>query len=519
MTRTDVLIVGAGPSGLVMALWLVKQGLAVRIIDKAEVNIATSRALVIHARTLELYRQLDIAEEIVASGHKLTATNIWSEGIHRGRIPIGDAGSGLTPYPFIHILSQDRHEKLLEKRLNSLGVHVERYRELLDFTEHDAHVTARIKVTEEKDLGRTPASNDKIETCEATFIAGCDGAHSAVRHTCGIGFDGAMYSHVFFVADIEGTGPSVNGDAHVTFNHKDFILLFPYDNNSRVRISGAVSEEIAKKETSEIKFEDIDRNAIKTLHLDVGKVNWFTAYRVHHRVAAAFRKGRAFLIGDAAHIHSPVGGQGMNTGIGDAINLAWKLAAVIRGQADLSLLDTYEAERRAFATTLVETTDSGFNVAVSQSYLARFMRTWFIPYVAPWLVKIETLRHRVFERTSQLGLNYRNMALSAGSAGYVQGGDRVPWAPIGDVDNFESLKAISWQVHVYGTARQELDDWCQAKKIPLQVFSWDNKYHSVGLKSDAAYLIRPDSYVAVAEPSGLPQRFDRFFHDIDLRLA
>ncbi|KAL4799412.1 FAD binding domain-containing protein [Aspergillus venezuelensis] len=512
MSSPDVLIVGAGPTGLVTALWLVMQGISIRIVDKANIDVTTSRALAIQARTLELYRQLDIAEDVISRGHKIRATNVWSEGTHRGRIPVGDLGESLTPYPFIYILSQDQHEKLLEERLNSLGVQVERGTELANFTENDSSITARLK------RNGVRSKLGEHETCEATFIVGCDGAHSAVRHAAGIEYAGATYSHTFFVADFEGTGPSMNGEANVTFNQNEFMLLFPYDEGRRARISGAIDEEISKK-GAEITFEDVAPQMRRTLKLQIDKLNWFSTYRSHHRVAAAFRKGRAFLVGDAAHIHSPVGGQGMNTGIGDAINLAWKLSAVIRGQADLSLLESYEVERRAFANVLVNTTDSGFNAVVSQSYLAQTMRTWVVPFVAPLLTKIGYVRQNIFRKVSQLWIEYRHSNLSAGVAGYVHGGDRMPWAVAGNVDNFESLKSISWQVHVYGAAKPELEQWCQSRRISLHTYPWDKQCQAAGLQENAAYLIRPDTYVAVAEPSGDPERFDRYAEEVGFKWA
>ncbi|KAL4821099.1 FAD binding domain-containing protein [Aspergillus spinulosporus] len=507
-SNPDVLIIGAGPSGLVTALWLIKQGISIRIIDKAKADVSTSRALAIQARTLELYRQLDIAEEVVASGHKIRATNIWSEGTYRGHIPIGDIGTGLTPYPFIHIFSQDQHERLLENRLRSLGVHVERGLEFIGFTENDSSITARLKSTDHE--------ND-IETCEAAFIVGCDGLHSTVRHAAGIEYDGATYSHSFFVADIEGDGPTFNGEAHVSFNQSEFMLLFPYDDDRRARISGAIDDETAERKGTNISFEDIAPQISQSFKIQIDKMNWFSTYRSHHRVAASFARGRVFLVGDAAHIHSPVGGQGMNTGIGDAINLAWKLSAVVKKQAGLSLLHSYESERRAFALQLVSTTDKGFNAAISQSFLARTIRTRVVPYIAPLLAKIEYVRHYVFRKVSQIMLGYPHSSLSTGSAGYVHGGSRMPWAVVGDIDNFESLKSITWQVHVYGAARPELTQWCQSRKIPLHAFPWHDQYEAVGLRADAAYLIRPDTYVAVAEPSGDPLTFDQYCQDIGLR--
>ncbi|EAW12155.1 putative FAD binding monooxygenase [Aspergillus clavatus NRRL 1] len=516
-TQTDVLIIGAGPSGLVLALWLTRQNVNVRIIDRQESKPSTSRALVIHARTIELYRQLGLADDVVANGHKVEATNIWAQGSHRAHVPIGDVGKGLTPYPFLQIYPQDFHERLLEERLNAMGVTVQRNWALVDLTEHEDHVSARLQHA--KDSADTTDEERLETTCTAKYIVGCDGAHSTLRHACNIDFAGATYPQLFYVADVEGSGPTMNGQAHVTVNGTEFMLSFAYDDNRRARLSGAVDEARLTKELSDLTVDDVAPTALQAMRLHIDKVNWFTTYRVHHRVAASFQKGRAFLVGDAAHIHSPVGGQGMNTGIGDAINLAWKLSAVLQGRADASLLASYDAERHAFANILVSTTDRAFTTLVSKGYVAGFLRTWFVPTIMPYLTRLTAVRHRIFQGVSQILVNYRESALSAGTAGSVQGGDRMPWAPVGDLDNFDSLKEITWQVHVYGAAKPELEEWCRAKGIPLHGFPWDAKYQGVGLGQDAAYLIRPDTYIAVAEPSGLPENFDKYLAEHNLRMT
>jgi 2-polyprenyl-6-methoxyphenol hydroxylase-like FAD-dependent oxidoreductase len=519
MPRTDVLIVGAGPSGLVLALWLIKQGVRVRIVDKGERAVENSRALAVHARTLELYRQLDLADDVVADGHQTEAWNLWSEGTHKTRVSVGEMGKGLTPYPFILVYPQDRHEKVLEERLNSLGVQVERHHELVDFTEHDSHITARFR-DPRKQTDPDPSKNDSdIETCEATFIIGCDGAHSAVRRTCEMEFEGGTYSHLFFVADVEGGGRPMNGEMHLGLGRSEVTLLFAYDRGRNARLAGVVDEKSLTKDISEATFEDVAPHITKAMGLKIDEVNWFSTYRVHHRMAGAFRKGRAFLVGDAAHIHSPVGGQGMNTGIGDAINLAWKLAAVLQQRADISLLDSYEVERAAFAKSLLQTTDRAFNTIVSQGYIARFVRSILVPSLAGVILGFDLSRKGIFRRVSQIGINYRHSALSAGSAGYVQGGDRLPWAPVGDADNFDSLKAITWQVHVYGAVKNEMTEWCQSMGIPLHVFPWNQKYQEAGLAQDTAYLVRPDTCIAVAEPTGLPESFSKMLQDNHLRLS
>jgi hypothetical protein len=248
-------------------------------------------------------------------------------------------------------------------------------------------------------------------------------------------------------------------------------------------------------------------------------VNWFSTYHVHHRVTEHFRKGRAFLLGDAAHIHSPAGGQGMNTGIGDAINLAWKLAAVLAGQASDSLLDTYEAERIGFANRLVATTDRVFSFATAEGRIADIVRTRLAPLILPRVIALEPVREYIFRTVSQITLNYRGTPLSAGSAGHVHGGDRLPWAPGDGADNFSSLSAMTWQIHVYGTARAELADWCAKRYTPLHVFDWRPEHEAAGLARDAVYLLRPDTYVALADASGSPEPLDRYCTERGLLLG
>jgi FAD binding domain len=266
-------------------------------------------------------------------------------------------------------------------------------------------------------------------------------------------------------------------------------------------------------------FEDVSDRAINNLKVQIKNVNWFSTYHVHHRVAQHFRKGRAFLLGDAAHIHSPAGGQGMNTGIGDAINLAWKLAAVVAGRAGDNLLDSYEVERIRFARQLVAITDRIFSFATRAGRLAGFMRTRVAPLLFPIAVEFNTVREFMFRTVSQIKVNYRNGPLSRGAAGRVQGGDRLPWAPVQSADNFDSLTRMDWQVHVYGSASAELNAWCTARNLPLQVFAWRSEHETAGLARDALYLLRPDTYVALADGAGTSSALDRYFTDHGIKLA
>ena len=504
MARSEVLIVGAGPTGLVLALWLTALGVPVRIIDRAAAG-TTSRALAVQARTLELYRQLDLATAVVQQGHQTPAVNLWTRGARAARVTFATVGERLTAFPWMHIYPQDQHEQLLIGALAARGVSVERCTELESFSDDGERVRAQLRT-----------ADGRLESCVASYLAGCDGARSLVRERLGTGFPGGTYQHVFYVADIDGSGPPINGELHVDLDEADFLAVFPLAGAGRARLVGTVRAERADQ-AENLRFEDISSRAIQHLHLGVQRVNWFSTYRVHHRVTGQFRKGRAFLLGDAAHIHSPVGGQGMNTGIGDAINLAWKLHAVLTGRAGEGLLDTYEAERIGFARRLVATTDRVFTFVSAPGHAAELMRTRIAPLLIPRALALAPVRRFLFRTVSQLMLNYRGTPLSEGSAGQVRGGDRLPWVRVGDSDNHAPLREMVWQVHVYGGVREPLRTWCRAHGMPLQIFPWTSAYAQAGLERDALYLLRPDTYVALAAPAAEPAVLERYLAARGLR--
>ncbi len=502
----DVLIVGAGPTGLVLALWLTRLGITPRIIDKAAGPGTTSRALAVQARTLEFYRQLDLTDAVLIQGHKVPAINLWVKGTPKARMAFETMGSGLTPYPSIHIFPQDQHERLLLKRLGELGVSVERNTELVGYTEQGDRVVARL---------RGPDAQE--ESCESAYLAGCDGARSLVRETMGTGFPGGTYRQVFYVADVDLKGAVANGELHIDLDEADFLAVFPLAGAGRARFVGTVHDQRAENPET-LGFGDVSGRAIENLKVQVEKVNWFSTYRVHHRVTEHFRKGRAFVLGDAAHVHSPAGGQGMNTGIGDAVNLAWKLHSVLTGRAPDALLDSYETERIKFARRLVATTDKVFTFATADGRLADVLRTRIAPVVMPRLIGFDFAREYLFRTVSQIMLNYRDSALSAGTAGDIHGGDRLPWAAASGGDNFAPLAEPVWQIHVYGSARPELATWCAAHHLPLHRFDWSSEHETAGLARDALYLIRPDTYVALADPTGAPDAVELYFIQHGLRL-
>jgi 2-polyprenyl-6-methoxyphenol hydroxylase-like FAD-dependent oxidoreductase len=496
------LITGAGPTGLVLALWLTKLGVKVRIVDKTAEPGTTSRALAVQARTLEFYHQVGIDDAVIAGGVKIKNLNLWVKGHRAARVPLQDTGKGLTPYAFALVFPQDAHERMLIERLAALGVRVERKTELLRFTQHDAGVMATL---------RRPDGSEEV--CQASYLAGCDGASSTVRGQLGIGFPGGIYSGLFYVADIEATGEAVDNDLHVDIEDADFLLVFPLKGQGRVRLVGIVRD-LPEHDHGQLGFDDVRGKAIEQLRLNIQRVNWFSTYRVHHRVALRFRDRRAFLLGDAAHIHSPVGGQGMNTGIGDAVNLAWKIAAVLKDSASETLLDTYEPERIPFAQRLVATTDRGFTIVTSRGGLARFVRTRIVPILIPLVSRLGAFRRLLFTTVSQTLVNYRDSPLSAGTAGSVHGGDRLPWVELGSgKDNFAPLTSLKWQVHVYGEVSPGVSEACAVLRLPFHTFAWQPGMQRAGLQNGALYLVRPDGYVALAAPRADTERLRQYVNE------
>ena len=495
MTRSnpDVLICGAGPTGLMLALRLARSGVDVRIVDAAAEAGTTSRALVVHARTLEFYRQMGLADAFLEEGVRFEAVNLWVGGRRVRRVAFHELGKGMSAFPYMMVCTQDRHERFLIEHLRRAGVQVQRKVELVDFQQTEGGIRARLR-----------HGDGTEEACEAAYLAGCDGARSKVRDVLGAGFPGGTYAQFFYVADVDGSGPVMNDELHVALDDAAFLGIFPLRGNRTARLIGSIRAEQESVRES-LRFEDVGGHVAARMGIQVERVNWFSTYRVHHRVANRFRQGRVFLLGDAAHIHSPVGGQGMNTGLGDAVNLAWKLAEVVQGHAKAALLDSYEPERMAFAKQLVGTTDRAFVVATSPGRIARFVRMKVVPRVLPVLFHFRAVKRLMFRTVSQVAIHYRRSPLSAGALGGVHGGDRLPWVPPDAAsaapDNFAGLDGRQWRVHVYGTPQPGIAETCRALALPLDVFAWRPAMGKVGLTEHALYLVRPDGYVALVDPA------------------
>jgi 2-polyprenyl-6-methoxyphenol hydroxylase-like FAD-dependent oxidoreductase len=470
-----------------------------RIIDKAPGPATASRGLVILPRTLEYYAMLGFADEAIAAGRTFEAVNYWSGKRHAARIPFGEIGRGLTPFPYMLSLPQDEHEKLLLSRLRALGVSVEYRTELLGFEQGGGTLDADI------------AGPDGVEIVAARFLCGCDGGQSRVREALGVEFGGAGQSDQFYVADVAATGPAVNGEQHVFASRGRLSGVFPMRREGHVRVIGPVPER--RRATPVVTYEDCASEIARATRLAISGVSWFSTYRVDRRVAESFRAGRVFLLGDAGHSHSPMASQGMNTGVGDAVNLAWKLAGVVKGRASPALLDSYEDERMGFARRLAASTERAATRLTSRNPL-----TWLARLALPVMPRLRRSRRRLFEAMSQTALSYRGLAPNYGRVGAVEAGDRLPWLA-GDniLGNYAPLKGLGWQVHVYGTASADLVRFCESKSLFLHERPWARDCAAIGLERDAIYLIRPDGHVGFATAQDDVSVLRRYWDSLHVR--
>ncbi|GGQ78188.1 FAD-dependent monooxygenase [Couchioplanes azureus] len=487
----DVLVVGAGPTGLMLANWLVRLGVRVIVADGKQGPTRESRALVVQARSLEVYDQLGIADKVLAAAQRARALSPGFGGRVFGQIPLGPLGDGLTPYPFIEVLEQSRNEEILYENLLALGGSVR----------WGAAVSSLAPAPgDDGSVSPSPGGAGGVaslpggggveavvggETITARFCVGADGANSIVRKARGIGFDGVTNPHLFYVIDATAVTGLVEDAINVRPGTDDFLLGFPMTGGGNWRLIGLVRDDDGDGTVGE---QDARARIRRDFSVTYGDARWFATYRVHHRVAAAFRQGPFFLAGDAAHVHSPVGGQGMNTGLQDAHNLAFKLADVIHGRAGQSWLDRYEAERRPVARTLVATTDRIFGFITSQRASLRALRRAIVPLLAP--VGVRTLPgssggSRLFQYVSQTRIRYPMLPDSPRDAVV---GRRLPWTG----DNYATLRALEWQIHTYGGVGSTPD-----LGLPVHVFEPAPR---TPLKPELLYLVRPDGFVAAAAP-------------------
>jgi 2-polyprenyl-6-methoxyphenol hydroxylase-like FAD-dependent oxidoreductase len=377
-----ILVVGAGPVGLMAACELSRRGAPVRIVDCAETPTDKSKALGMHARTLELLDSMGIADRFVAAGRRIHGMNALADGKRIVHVELHDIQS---PFPFVLAIPQADTERLLRERLAELGVQVERGVKLASLAQDESGATATLERSGAREAARF------------SWVVGCDGAHSTVRHELSLPFDGVPYEERFVLADVVMECALPEDEVSAFLAPDGVAALFPLPAGRwRVIFEAPIDEPTAEDVARLLR----DRGAPPVV---IRQIHWIAPFRIHRRIVPRYRVGRAFVAGDAAHIHSPVGGQGMNTGMQDAFNLAWKLALVASGAARPSLLDSYDAERRPVAASTLTGTDLATKVVTLRNPVAREIRD----HLAAFLSTLEVVQRRVMAQASEVAVEYR----------------------------------------------------------------------------------------------------------------
>jgi len=410
MPEFSTLIVGAGPTGMTAAIELKRAGLDVRIIDKSDHMAEHSQALVVQARTLEQFQRYGIASEAVARGRKLRGARFYSEGKQIVSVTTEQIASR---YPFLLFLPQSATEALLNEHMERLGVKTERQVELESVAQDSRGVSVTLR---HPDGGQ--------ENLRARWLIGCDGAHSTVREKSGVPFEGGGVGLSFFLGDLEIEGPDAPDDELTIHVHRGDIVFMGRLSDRQVRMIVAMHSEQQKDEHRQLTIADFQQAVDQVgVRVKVRSAGWTTPFRVNDRQARHYRVGNVFLAGDASHIHSPVGGQGMNTGIQDAANLAWKMAAVARG-AHPSLLDSYEEERAEVGRVLLRFTERGLKMASLSNPLMEGMRDLLAPLVSG----LKPVQRALLGFIAETDIEYRRSSIvwDLGGDGDLRAGDRLP---------------------------------------------------------------------------------------------
>lgn len=383
----DVLVVGAGPTGLMMASELLRHGLRVRLVDTEEQACAQSRAIAVHARTLEILDDVGVGQAVVDAGKKLVGATLWAGGAE----PVVRLDFDELPsrHRYVVSIAQAETERILGELVKERGGAIERGTSLVSYRQDGTGVTATLK------------TKDGETTCRAAWLVGCDGAHSATRKTMGVAFEGETYDESLFLADVKIAWDVRDDRISTWFGDDGLVACFPIPGD-RWRVVGTIPAHDERKEPPAIETIQTMVRMLSGLPAEVSDATWLARFRVHCRQVAHYRDDRVFIAGDAAHIHSPAGGQGMNMGIQDAHNLAWKLALVHPGEARGRLLDSYEAERHAVGKRILSSTDAATKVGLIKSAPVRGTRN----QVARFLTSFEAVQHRIAETLSELSIAY-----------------------------------------------------------------------------------------------------------------
>ena len=471
MNSVDVMIIGAGPTGLSLAIECVRYNLSCRIIDQSPTPTTYSKAIAIQARTLETFQRMGIHKRFLASGIQIKASNIHCGHKKYALVNLQHIAS---PFPFVLSIEQSKTEQILTDYLQELGCSVERPTCLISYQEKEGSIFVR---------------TDK-EVIQAKYLIGCDGAHSTVRKAMGCTFEGKTFSDIFSLADVKIGWDRAPNELQVFLESDGIMAVFPLPEKDRYRLifqlkrlrglfhpnlpieHGIVqSEEIASPTLPEIQqlLSSYTQEAIT-----VSDPRWIANFHINSRLSNRYRKNNIFLAGDAAHIHSPVGGQGMNTGIQDAFNLAWKIAYVHQQLSNSSLLDTYEEERHCLGKKLLKGTERASTMATLHSPLLLFVRN----HLLSALLSFDVVQKKIVSAISEVNIQCPHKRVP--NTTIVQEGQEV---------DFFTLTEKSKKFHLL---------LFNVPKTPIE-HPQIRAYHVKEDSPPKALLVRPDGYLALED--------------------
>ncbi len=487
--RADVLIVGAGPSGATLACALASAGVSFHLIDKAEQRSPYSRALVIHPRSLEILDRLGALEGLLARGNHVRGARLHIGGKLRFDVDFSEMQYEGCRFSEALFIEQNRTEAALDASLARSGFQPLFDHELIEFEEGRDGVRATCRNADKGSY-----------RVECRYIVGCDGAHSAVRHGMDIAFSGSAYAEDFMLADVDLEWGQGSHSLQVFIERGGFMAIFPLRGKARL-VAGRGRY---REDSGAPSLEDFERLLDRVVPYDarISNPSWIERFHLHHRIADRFRMGRACLAGDAAHIHSPVGGQGMNTGIQDAWNLGWKLAWALRSDDPATadeILETYHDERYPIGRALLRTTDRAFSFVSGTSWSSQLVRMFIAPWLVPTLGRISSLRRGLLFRITQLGIGYRGSALCGPDperrhfADALLPGDRMPDIPIVDDWLRPLLDPVRPTVLAAG---MEAPHTSARWKVIHLAHPNDPTRSLLGLRGPGLFLIRPDGHLA-----------------------
>jgi 2-polyprenyl-6-methoxyphenol hydroxylase-like FAD-dependent oxidoreductase len=489
MADLDVLIVGAGPTGLAMAAEAARFGFRYRVIDRALHGALHSQALVVHARTLEQFERYEIAQQAIASGRRLRRIRMYSDGKRLLEAPFDELPGN---YPFVLFLPQTQTERLLREHVEAQGGHVERGIELRAFHQRESVVECELA-----------DANGELQKLTCSYLIGADGGHSTVRELLGIPFEGSDVTYDFFLGDLRVQGEVPGDELDVHLHHGDVVFIGRMD-DTYCRVIVALHDEPMQRDPAVDDFQRaIDRCGIENLR--VSDPRWMTAFHVSERKTPAYSRGRVFLAGDATNVHSPIGGQGMNTGIQDAANLMWKLSLVESGRARDLLLDSYDAERKPIGDTLVNATSVALRAATTANWLLEKLRDTLFARIA----KLEIVQERLRGAVSEIGLSYRHSPIVRDVARGcpLQAGDRAPDCEVVDETGtrFRMFDLLKEPLHTLVAVKPErgselprLAHVLGAYRDIMQgsvLVDGDPEFDRHYAPESMIYVIRPDGYI------------------------